>query len=393
LQDKYHRLNIAELHDLAAKKNGKLISTVYKNVNCPVEWECHLNHRWFACVVNIKKGKWCPKCSGNKKLTIEFAKELAKQRGGLCLSNVYINSASKLNWKCKYGHLFQTSINRINSKNTWCPRCSFWSSEEICRIYFETIFKEKFEKIRPNWLTNDNGNKLELDGYCEKLNIAFEHNGMQHYENKPYNKLFSGKFNIIQKHDNIKKEICNKNGVKLIIIPQLFIKTKIVDLKRIIKQQCDFLHINLPSDFDNIIVNFDGTYIGSKIDKYIPKVISHGGSYVSGNYINIHTKIKWKCKHDHVFELNCSAIKKGTWCVECSGNKKLTIEYFLELAKKRNGQCLSAIYTNSNTKLKWKCNFCNNIWAATPGSINAGSWCPKCENKNRKITDAIYTNT
>ena len=43
-------------------------------------------------------------------------------------------------------------------------------SEKICRKYFEYLFNKPFNRIRPSWLS-----ELELDGYNEELNIAFEY--------------------------------------------------------------------------------------------------------------------------------------------------------------------------------------------------------------------------
>lgn len=95
-----------------------------------------------------------------------------------------------------------------------------FKSEELCRDIFEEHFEQKFEKTRPEWLRNpETGRKLELDGYCEKLKIAFEYNGEQHY-------VFPNAFHKTEKEfkkqvfrDRVKKKLCKKNGVKLISIP------------------------------------------------------------------------------------------------------------------------------------------------------------------------------
>lgn len=56
---------------------------------------------------------------------------------------------------------------------------------------------------------------MELDGYCEQLNLAFEYDGEFHYKDH-----FSGdKLDKRQRYDKIKDELCIKNGVRLIRIP------------------------------------------------------------------------------------------------------------------------------------------------------------------------------
>ena len=50
--------------------------------------------------------------------------------------------------------------------------------EERCRRIFEDILGEKFPNVRPSWLLNKKtGYRLELDGYCPKLKLAFEYDG------------------------------------------------------------------------------------------------------------------------------------------------------------------------------------------------------------------------
>ena len=59
--------------------------------------------------------------------------------------------------------------------------------------------------------------------------------------------------------------------------------------------------------------------------------------------------------------------------------RKITIELMQKIAKERNGECLSSIYKNNHTCLKFKCNKDNNIWFATAHNIlDRNSWCPKC---------------
>src|ERR1700676_2902242 len=122
-------------------------------------------------------------------------------------------------------------------------------SEEICRCYFEQIFGYKFIKIRPDWLKSDKNHKMELDGYCHELGIAFEHNGRHHYVNT------KKELERCQIRDNLKKEICQKLGIKLIVIPILFRQVKVECLKKFIQEECIKLNIDIPSGFDDLQIS------------------------------------------------------------------------------------------------------------------------------------------
>tara|TARA_B100001093_G_C26270558_1_gene776765 strand:- start:63 stop:281 length:219 start_codon:yes stop_codon:yes gene_type:complete len=56
--------------------------------------------------------------------TIEDMQNIAKSRGGECLSKTYINTKTHLKWKCKEGHVWSAIPNNIKTKKSWCPYCS-----------------------------------------------------------------------------------------------------------------------------------------------------------------------------------------------------------------------------------------------------------------------------
>ena len=57
---------------------------------------------------------------------------------------------------------------------------------------------------------------------------------------------------------------------------------------------------------------------------------------------------------------------------------KLTISEMQALARKKGGRCLSTVYNNFKTKLRWRCAK-GHEWEATPGNVkHGGTWCPKC---------------
>lgn len=78
----------------------------------------------------------------------------------------------------------------------------------------QNIFLKPFPSVRPKWL-----GWLELDGYNEELGIAFEYQGLQHYELCYYNRYSEQELKNIQERDAVKKITCQRKGILLICVP------------------------------------------------------------------------------------------------------------------------------------------------------------------------------
>ena len=99
-----------------------------------------------------------------------------------------------------------------------------WSSTESLHKIMEVTgislnqFVDLVHNKRPQFL-----NGLELDGWCSKLNIAFEYNGIQHYEYFPhFHRNGESDFKAQQARDRQKYKICHERGIALIIIPHQY---------------------------------------------------------------------------------------------------------------------------------------------------------------------------
>ena len=127
------RLELKVMQRLARKRGGKCLSTRYINNRHPISWECKRRHRWKASPANVKGGKrrrgtWCLECYNLRRQfrprhTIERMKDLAHGRGGLCLSEEYINSKSKLLRQCDKGHCWRAVPVTVRG-GSWCPVCA-----------------------------------------------------------------------------------------------------------------------------------------------------------------------------------------------------------------------------------------------------------------------------
>jgi hypothetical protein len=215
---------IKDMQNLSKKYDGECLSKEYINAITKLEWKCKDEHIFKARPNDVQNGHWCPICSRKKKLTLEDMQILAKNNNGKCLSTEYKNNRIKLKWLCKEGHVFLMRPNNVQ-QGQWCPKCVHYKSEETCREVFEKLFGKKFPKVRPKWLRNpETGRCLELDGYCEELGIAFEHNGRQHYEKNDLFHATEKEFRKTEERDTVKQILCKQHGVKLITVPQLKVK-------------------------------------------------------------------------------------------------------------------------------------------------------------------------
>ncbi len=231
-------------------------------------------------------------CSDCKKEDFDI---IIKQNGGELVSEPPIYSYSIVKIKCKNGHIWETCLDNLKN-DRWCGNCSSFKYENICKLYFEQIFNATFNKTRPDFLKQENGHNLELDGFNEVLKIAFEHNGMQHYKAvKIFNKIDSLEY--IQSKDKFKKEMCKNNGIKLFIIPQLTTITKISDLKQLIFKQAKELGIDSLGNF-NIDIDLSNLK-DIKINEYKEMAKTRGGECLSDIYIDSLYKLLFKCKEGH----------------------------------------------------------------------------------------------
>ena len=98
------KLTLQECIDLAINKNGKCLSTEYKNIKSILLWECEKGHTWYANFNNVKdKQQWCAECAGVKKLTLQHCIDLAISKNGKCLSTEYKSAHTQMSWECKMG--------------------------------------------------------------------------------------------------------------------------------------------------------------------------------------------------------------------------------------------------------------------------------------------------
>jgi hypothetical protein len=374
------RGTIEEMQELARQHGGKCLSDTYVNAHKRLKWQCAEGHKpWEAIPDSIKRGTWCPECAGHI-VTIDDMHRLAEERGGKCLSDRYVDAHTNLDWECAEGHKFNARSNNVQ-QGKWCPKCSSGLGERICREFFEQLFEAKFPKSRPRWLVNAAGNQMELDGYCRSLRLAFEHQGEQHYSLKTH--YIKDRETLVrrQKDDSLKRALCHQHGIILILVPEIGRKTSIDDMVPLIKIECENAGMTIAPNFGTKTIDLRQAYVTCSSRKMMEELQSiakiYGGRCISNEYVNNYIKLLWECAKGHQWQAPPSNIKQGHWCPECAGTMRSSIEEMCELARQRGGKCLSDIYVNAHTKLLWECAK-GHQWSATSNNIKRGEWCAYC---------------
>jgi hypothetical protein len=165
---------------LAQSRGGLCLSETYVNANTKLKFKCFAGHEWETTPHNLKDGNWCPYCANKKEIDpIVRMREIAVSKGGTCLSTDYISTTSKLKFRCADGHEWQAAPAEIKD-GTWCPQCVN-RTESLVRQFFEAVFNDCFKSASPKWLQEIGKPRRVLDGYNSKLKLAFEYHGEQHF--------------------------------------------------------------------------------------------------------------------------------------------------------------------------------------------------------------------
>lgn len=371
---------------------------------------CSNDHTWSPLSRDIISRKfWCAKCAqaknaAEKRLDIRILQKVAKERGGRLISKAYINTTTPLEWECIVKHRWSAVAGSIlgtkNINGTWCPSCKHTSrSEMICRIYLEEMFQKKFIKSRPEWLKGAKGVSLELDGYCEELKLAFEHQGSQHYDNPRY---FPNSAEGIKERDKLKRKACKKRGIYLIEVPELNSRLPFGQLEKFLLNEIKSAGLSKklkPYKLSpKIFLNAWAPRHNEKLIEAHAIAKLYSGKCLSTIYLNSRMRLDWECDKGHRWKEIFSKVNSGKWCSKCERAKKISegwkvirkpkysIVDMQKIAESRSGKCLSTEYINSDTKLLWQCQV-GHEWSATPDNIKSGKWCRICrvkESANRR---------
>lgn len=382
------RVSITELSQLAFENGGELLSNEYTNSSSPLRWRCSEGHEWDAPVDRVKYGgTWCPYCSGKHNWSISRLHEYAQSMGGKCLSDKYTRQTDPVEWECRDGHRWKRSPGSMIQQGQWCPTCHIYLGEEICRAYFETLFENEFPKSHPSWLISTKRRRLELDGYCNELQLAFEHHGQQHYRVGRFTP--TGEQLISRKGtDELKRTKCRETGVLLIEIPELDTLLPLTELRTHIKARILEWGRQLPPGFDDREIDLSRIRSIGRLDELKGVAESKGGRCLSDAWLGAKRRHEFECKDGHHWQAAAyEVLVMGTWCPECYRRNQGAIakarnidekwKRLTESVEARGGTCLTGRWLGANEYHEFQCAK-GHIWRAWANSVRRGTWCPQC---------------
>ena len=363
---------------LARKRGGWCVSTLYVNSAVPLLWECARGHQWSAVPASIRKGTWCPDCAGVRRLTLEQMSEIAKSRGGTCLSNRYRNTATKLEWRCSTGHEWSATPLQVR-KGHWCPFCARVAPLNLpalqriaaqkggcclSHVYVNSSHPVRWKcSVGHEWMAR--AHSIRAGNWCP---VCAHNQRLKLEEMRQTAKERGGR--------------CLSTSYKNASTPLLWVcihghqwKACPANVKGGPRRKGSWCRVcyNERRRF----------YEKLSITAMRDLAIARWGTCLSAEYFGSKVKLTWECEFGHQWQAAPSYVVQGTWCPVCARNRRLGLSLFRAIAANRGGMCLSKGYINERTILQWRCAD-GHEWQALPEKIKRGSWCPACANIRRR---------
>ena len=391
--------NLENIRAIVAKRGYDCLSSEYVSSKEKLQFRCSENHLWWSTPNNIKHGCGCRICSIKAQALarmdkIETFHEIAKAKGGKCLSTIYDAKNRKLEFQCSEGHNWQTDASNVKT-GRWCPTCAYVIRGNKNRHpieFYHKMAKDRGGKCLSTEFTNSR-NKLEFE--CKEGHKWIT--SAKNVNRGSWCPLCGMKQTGMKLMDSLETyiDIAEKHGGKCLSTQYISSSTKLLF-------ECAEKHqwYTTPS-----LVK-QGAWCGicarkyqkvrkrqDSIETYQKVAEQHGGKCLSTEYITCFTKLLFQCAENHQWSTSSVSIKKGTWCPICNRKKRSekmkgkpgrrnSIAVYQSIAIERGGKCLSNEHINYKTKLLFECAE-KHQWYGNPPNIKKGSWCPVCA-KNRK---------
>ena len=197
---------------------------VYVSTNKMVDIICPKHGVFKQTPYNHIRGGECPFCTyerlsmerlNDTNEWIEKAKKVHHERYTYDRA-IYKGYNKKITITCPiHGDFEQMAYDHLQGKG--CPKCRKSKMEIDISLFLDENNIKYEEQYRPKFL-NIGKSRLSLDFYLPEYSIGIECQGAQHFIG---NTFYSKNIEAIVKRDILKKELCEKNGIKMLYYTDL----------------------------------------------------------------------------------------------------------------------------------------------------------------------------
>jgi hypothetical protein len=218
------------IEDAKLKHGGRYdySKSEYISSTVKVKISCQKHGEFWQTPNDHLRGRGCPKCAGRNLTTSDFIKESKNIHGDAYdySKTVYKNCKTKVCIICSEHGEFWQEPREHSQRGCGCPVCKKSKGE----LFVEKVLNDLNLSFTTQYTYDDCRDVLPLP-FDFKLDngILIEYDGIQHFEPR---ERFGGHLQFIlqRKHDDIKNEFCDKNGLTLIRIPYTMSRQSIKQL-------------------------------------------------------------------------------------------------------------------------------------------------------------------
>lgn len=304
--------NIDSVREFVEKESDcKLLSTEYVKTKDKLKFLCKCGNEFETNfdTFKSKNKRQCNECSkknidfsNNKPHSYEFVLECVNvaSNGNLkLLSKEYKNSSSKLDFLCPCGKEFQATLNQIRSGKTKCNKCARKEVADKLTIEYDEV-KRFIEEECSDWI------KFTL-----------------------LSKTYTGA------HDKLC--VVDSEGYKYSV--------NLNNLKNSYKKQGTLNRFSVSNK-----------YTVWNIHNWL-KLNNNTNTLLSKEFNSSYEKLLWRCPENHEFWSQFSTIRYGFGCPVCAKQSQPSMDFIKEEFEKRNYLLISEEYINCKAKLKYICNY------------------------------------
>lgn len=323
--------------EIKAKHPTIILLDKYTKATNRIKVQCDVCGKiWEPYAYSLSDGKGCPHCSaiqGSKnnqgktglKNQSKFIKEMNSINPNIEIIGVYVNTHTNVKCKCKICKSIWEAKPYALLQNHGCPRCAKSGTS-----FMEQFILHAFKTALGNSKVLSRDKKAigkELDIYIPDQKLAIE----------------PGNWYLHEKRISVniqKKELCKKNGIRLITVYDKFNPRMVKPFKT----DCYVFEEDLNKEDHSIII---------ELTKQLLREVG----------IKETNNLNWD-KIEELAYINSKAMNHE--------------EFVKRINNIHPNISVLDTYKNSNKRLRVRCNKCGYEWQAVPGNMMAGDGCRQC---------------